>query len=54
MGRAEPGDSQSIINEWEGHEWFSGQVRAVCAIPEPGMGNLPTHTILNHVFFMSP
>jgi hypothetical protein len=28
-----------------------GQVRVV---PGPGMGNLKTHTILRHIFFMSP
>jgi hypothetical protein len=30
------------------------QVRAVQAIPGQGVGNLRTHKILSHVFFMSP
>jgi hypothetical protein len=50
MGRTEPGDSHPIVNEWGG----------VSAVPGPGehpgsgVGNLQTHTILSHIFFMSP
>jgi hypothetical protein len=38
----------------EGHGWFLGQVRAVQAVLGPGVDNLHTHTILSHIFFMSP
>jgi hypothetical protein len=51
MVREEPGDSHPIVNEWGGGLWVPGQVRVV---PRPGMGNLQTHTILSHIFFMSP
>jgi hypothetical protein len=46
MGKAEPVDSNPIINEW-GRTWaVPVQVRVVCAIPELEVGNLHTHMSL--------
>jgi hypothetical protein len=44
MQRAEPRDSHQIINEWGG-PWV---------VLRPSLGNIHTHAIISHIFFMSP
>jgi hypothetical protein len=43
MGRADPGDSHPIINEWEGFGWFSDS---------PGVLGHPCATYMSPKFFL--
>jgi hypothetical protein len=53
-GREEPGDSHPIISEWGGAWEVTRPGEGGPSLPVPGVGNLRTHTLLSHVFSMSP
>jgi hypothetical protein len=54
MGKEEAGDSHAIIIEWGGAWVVPRPGDGSGVVPETGMGSIHTHTILSHIFSMSP